>query len=153
MQDLPLKLDRLCLAEFWKVRNQCDLVVDNPAHGRRVGTKWSLRSPPTKTVSWFYEGNIKMFRKETWILGEVLLFFFFFLRGYDSWVKQILRFCWLWEPFTMKWLVFVGKDFCFTVMPYLFSIIFNEFYIGGHWFLSFLVLNCHVLLDKSTVFM
>lgn len=91
MQDLPLKLDRLCLAEFWKVRNQCDLVVDNPAHGRRVGTKWSLRSPPTKTVSWFYEGNIKMFRKETWILGEVLLFFFFFLRGYDSWVKQILH--------------------------------------------------------------
>lgn len=39
MQDLPLKLDRLCLADFWKVRNQCDLVVDNPAHGRRVGTK------------------------------------------------------------------------------------------------------------------
>lgn len=76
MQDLPLKLDRLCLADFWKVRNQCDPVVDNPAHGRRVGTKWSLRSPPTKTVSWFYEGNIKMFRKETWILGEVLLFLF-----------------------------------------------------------------------------
>lgn len=88
MQDLPLKLDRLCLADFWKVRNQCDLVVDNPAHGRRVGTKWSLRSPPTKTVSWFYEGNIKMFRKETWILGKVLLFLFFLEDMIAEWSKS-----------------------------------------------------------------
>ena len=33
---------------------QPGLVEDVPAHGRGVGTRWSLRSLPTWTVLWFY---------------------------------------------------------------------------------------------------
>jgi len=30
------------------------LVEDVPAHGRGVGTRWSLRSLPTLTILWFH---------------------------------------------------------------------------------------------------
>jgi len=31
------------------------LLGGGPAHGQDVGTRWSLRSPPTQTVLWFYD--------------------------------------------------------------------------------------------------
>jgi len=34
---------------------QPGLVEDVPAHGRGVGTRWSLRSLPTLTGLWFYD--------------------------------------------------------------------------------------------------
>ena len=34
---------------------QPGLVEDVPAHGREVGTRWSLRSLPTLTILWFYD--------------------------------------------------------------------------------------------------
>ena len=33
---------------------QPGLVEDVPAHGRGIGTRWSLRSRPTQTILWFY---------------------------------------------------------------------------------------------------
>ena len=33
---------------------QPGLVEDVPAHGRGLGTRWSLRSLPTQTILWFY---------------------------------------------------------------------------------------------------
>jgi len=34
---------------------QAGVVEGVPAHGRGVGTRWSLRSLPTQTILWFYD--------------------------------------------------------------------------------------------------
>ena len=40
---------------------QPGLVEDVPAHGRGIGTRWSLRSLPTLTILWFYDSMILWF--------------------------------------------------------------------------------------------
>ena len=37
---------------------QTGLVEDVPAHGRRVGTRWSLRSLPTQTILWWFYDSL-----------------------------------------------------------------------------------------------
>jgi len=42
---------------------QPGLVEDVPAHGREVGTRWSLRSPPTQAILRFYDSMIRTAKK------------------------------------------------------------------------------------------
>jgi len=44
---------------------QPGLVEGVPAHGRGIGTRWSLRSVPTQTIFWFYDSmNLLVKEKE-----------------------------------------------------------------------------------------
>jgi len=54
---------------------QPGLVEDVPAHGRGVGTRWSLRSLPTLTILWFYDStkNTLIFGKYGWQPGLTIL--------------------------------------------------------------------------------
>ena len=40
------------------VFEQPGLVEGVPAHGRGVGTRWSIRSVPTQTILWFYDFSL-----------------------------------------------------------------------------------------------
>lgn len=51
---------------------QLDLVEDVLAHGKRTGTRWSLRSFPIKTTLWFYAAKT-IYRECMYLLLNYLL--------------------------------------------------------------------------------
>ena len=47
------------------------LVEGVPAHGRRLGTRWSIRSLPTQSILWFYDSPEKVQHKPTKFIKRV----------------------------------------------------------------------------------
>ena len=60
------RFPKLCLVVFKSVFGQPDLMVGDPAHSRRIETRWFLRSFSAQAILWFYEYQLRNERLNKW---------------------------------------------------------------------------------------